>query len=221
MTIHRPGLPEDLPPAEVLWGRWALLAALGATTAEEENPPRYRTGRWLDGAGLHWDDCGCTWWVLSPCGPGRFVLYGEDEASEVKWHEPRIDMLAGAPAWLPYPEIEDRLEGLEVGCVYWYENGAWARAPYPDGLADDGLDCGVSCFVERPEVLGELAEHLADGADPDLLLAAAEAHRLDPDLLLAALSPTTPDGDPLDRPALLGVLARAGLTAQPVTADAP
>ncbi|MFJ1756227.1 hypothetical protein [Kitasatospora sp. NPDC088134] len=223
MTIHRPGLPEDLPPAEVLWGRWALLAALEATTEAEQDPPRHRTGRWLDDAGLHWDDCGCTWWVLSRCGPGRFVLYGEDEASEVKWHEPKIDMLAGAPAWLPYPEIEHRLEGLEVGCVYWYENGAWARAPYPDGLADDGLDCGVSCFTERAEVLGELADRLvdtADAADADLLLADAEAHRLDPGRLPGLLAPTDLDDEPLDLPAVLRALARAGLTARPATTDA-
>ncbi|MFD9130754.1 hypothetical protein [Kitasatospora sp. NPDC059571] len=214
MTVHRPGLPEDLPPAEELWARWALLAALEATTEGEERPPRHRTGRWIDDEGLHWDDCGCTWWVMSRQGDGRFVLYGEDEASEVKWHEPPIDVLAGGPEWLPYEELRDRLEGHEIGCVYWYENGTWARAPYPDDLDDDGLDCGMSHFIDRSEVLGELTNHLHDdpeGTSADSLLSDAEAYRLEPQGLLERLGGTNRYDGPLDRSALVRVLARSGL----------
>ncbi|MFC8954252.1 hypothetical protein ACFT8P_16695 [Streptomyces sp. NPDC057101] len=214
MTIHRPGLPEDLPSGEALWARWALLAAVGATTAEENRGSGYRTGRWIDAEGLHWDDSGCTWWIMSRMGEGRFVLYGEDESSGVKWHEPPIDMLAGGPDWLPYDELRDRLEGYELGCVYWYENGAWARAPYPDGLRDDGLDCGMSGFVERREVLAELSEYVDDttgGPGAERLLADAEAHRLEPGLLLERLRPNDPDGGPLDPPAVARALALAGL----------
>ncbi|MER8188278.1 hypothetical protein [Kitasatospora sp. NPDC094015] len=216
MTVHRPGQPQDLPPAEELWARWALLAALEATTAYEEHPPRFRTGRWLDDEGLHWDDSGCTWWVLSREGEGRFVLYGEDEASEVKWFEPAIDVLAGGPDWLPYETLRDRIEGREVGCVYWYEQGAWARAPYPDGLADDGLDCGMSYFIDRGEVLAELRNHqdTPDGPGAESLLADAEAYRLEPRRLLEGLGRTNRYDDPLDRPALVRVLARAGLTGE-------
>ncbi|MFF5788955.1 hypothetical protein ACFY8P_28795 [Streptomyces sp. NPDC012693] len=214
MTIHRPGLPEDLPSGEALWARWALLAAVGATTGEENRGSGYRTGRWIDAQGLHWDDSGCTWWVMSRMGEGRFVLYGEDESSGVKWHEPPIDMLAGGPDWLPYDELRDRLEGYELGCVYWYENGTWARAPYPDGLRDDGLDCGMSGFVERSEVLAELSEYLdatTGGPDAERLLADAEAHRLEPGLLLERLRPADSGGEPLDPPAVARALALAGL----------
>lgn len=49
------------------------------------------------------------------------MLYGEDESSEVKWHRPAIDVLAGAPEWLPYEELHDRISGAELGCAYWYE----------------------------------------------------------------------------------------------------
>jgi hypothetical protein len=217
VTVHRPGLPEDLPPAEELWARWALLAALEATTEYEERPPRHRTGRWIDDEGLHWDDCGCTWWVMSKEGDGRFVLYGEDEASDVTSYEPTIDVRAGGPDWLPQVELRDGPGGREIGCVYWYENGAWARAPYPDDLDDDGLDCGMSYFIDRSEVLGELTDHLddtVDGPGADSLLADAEAYRLEPNRLLERLGRTNRYDDPLDRPALVRALDRAGVTGE-------
>lgn len=147
-------------------------------------------------------------------GEGRFVLYGEDESSGVKWHKPSIDMLAGGPDWLPYEELRDRLQGYELGCVYWYENGAWARAPYPEDLSDDGLDCGMSDFVDRSQVLGELSCHLDDtlaGPNADSLLAAAEEHRLEPELLLERLLPLDPDREPRDLPAVARALALACL----------
>jgi hypothetical protein len=213
MTVHRPGLPQDLPPAEELWARWALLAAVGATTEEEERRSGYRTGCWIDRQGLHRDDAGCTWWIMSRLGEGRFVLYGEDESSDVKWHEPPIDMLAGGPDWVPHEELRDRLEGYELGCVYWSED-VWGRAPYPDDLDDDGLDCGMSGYIERSEVVGELASYLgetADGPSADSLLADAEAYRLDVPLLLERLRPVSPDDEPLDLPAVARALALAGL----------
>ncbi|MEU8991755.1 hypothetical protein AB0C98_36210 [Streptomyces sp. NPDC048558] len=219
MTVHRPGLPEDLPPGEVLWARWALLAAVKATTEQEETPSVHRVGHWIDEAGLHWDDCGCTWWIMSRMGEGRFVLYGEDESSGVKWHEPPIDMLAGGPDWLPYEELRDRLEGYELGCVYWYENGAWSRAPYPDSLEDDGLDCGMSDFVDRASLLRELKLHFDDttaGPSADSFLADAEAYGLDARLLLEHVR-THRDGDPVDPPAVARALDRAGITAQAVS----
>ncbi|MFJ6718331.1 hypothetical protein [Streptomyces sp. NPDC091259] len=151
MTLHRPGRPGDLPPPELLWARWALVAVLEANT-EAEGRGVHRTGHWLSGTALQLDDAGCTWWTLSRRGEGRYVLYGEDESSAVKWHEPAVDMLAGAPDRLPYEKLRDLLQGWELGCVYWYENGTWARAPYPEGLSDDGLDCGMSRFVDRAEV---------------------------------------------------------------------
>ncbi|MFJ4341767.1 hypothetical protein [Streptomyces sp. NPDC088915] len=216
MTIHRPGLPEDLPSGEALWGRWALLAAIGATAAKEERASGYRTGLWVDAEGLHHDDSGCTWWTMSRRGEGRFVLYGEDESSGVRWHGTPIDMLAGGPDWLPYDELRDRIEGYELGCVYWYEDGAWARASYPDDLRDDGLDCGMRGLVDREQVLGELSDHVddtdGDGAGAAGFLADAEAHRLRPEPFLARLRPARHDDGPLDLPAVARALALAGVT---------
>ncbi|MFD4461593.1 hypothetical protein [Nocardia sp. NPDC058480] len=217
MTIHRPGLPDDLPKAEILWARWALIAAVRADSTEEAAGRGYRSGHWIDTDGLHWDDSGCTWWTLSRMGAGRFVLYGEDEASKVKWHQPPIDMLAGAPDWLPYAELHDRIEGSEVGSVYWYAAGVWARAPYPDDLGDDGLECGMGGLADRDEVLGALVPHLTepvDGPSIDSLLADAESYRLKPDLLLERLRSETTLDPPPDRDAAARTLAAAGITTQ-------
>jgi hypothetical protein len=215
MTINRPGLPGDLPPAEVLWARWSLVAVLEATTADE-GEGHHRTGTWVDDEGLHLDDAGCTWWTFEQLGEGRYVLYGEDESSGIKWHEPPVDMLVGAPDWLPHESLQDLLKGWQLGCVYWYENGAWARAPYPATLHDDGLDCGMSRFVDRKDVLRTIADedHGALPAhDAETLLTHAETRRLTPDLLMSLVN--EPDWRELDRPAMTRALERAGLNRTP------
>ncbi|MES5819753.1 hypothetical protein [Streptomyces sp. RG80] len=162
MTIQRPGLPEDLPAPEMLWARWSLTAVVSATTKAEEDTG-HRGGTWIDDEGLHLDDGGCTWWTFSRLGHGRYVLYGEDESSGCKWYEPPVDMLADGPDWLPYKELRDRLAGNELGCVYWYDNGAWGRARYPEDLQDDGLDCGMSRFVDPDEARRLLDEYVGYG----------------------------------------------------------
>ncbi|MGW0395015.1 hypothetical protein ACWDYJ_29895 [Streptomyces sp. NPDC003042] len=218
MPMHQPGLPEDLPPAELLWASWALVAVLEATS-EAESRGVHRTGHWIDEAGLHLDDCGCTWWTFARLGEGRYVLYGEDESSGVKWHEPAVDMLANGPDWLPYETLRDLLDGCELGCVYWYENGAWARAPYPADLEDDGLDCGISRFAVRQEVLGLLAGRLGDCAcDP-----ARASGRAATDLLDAAgsygLAPEELESlacDHWDLPAVRRALSLSGLAGEAV-----
>lgn len=214
MAIERPGRPEDLPAAELLWARWALAAVMEAT-AEAETLGVHRTGIWIDAAGLHLDDCGCTWWTLAPRGQGRYVLYGEDESSGVKWHAPAIDMLAQAPDWLPFERLRNLMEGMELGCVYWYENGSWARAPYPDRLRDDGLDCGMSRFAVREQALDLLGLPRRTAEE---LLAAAEAGRLTATAVEAAVEAASLDAgeeQPAeDRRAVLRALERSGLTAR-------
>ncbi|MFD3542372.1 hypothetical protein ACFWUQ_23180 [Streptomyces sp. NPDC058662] len=222
MTMHRPGLPQDLPPAETLWARWGLVAVLEATTAAEGRGV-HRTGHWVDGEGLHLDDSGCTWWTLAPMGQGRYVLYGEDESSGVKWHEPAVDMLAQGPDWLPYETLHALLSGYELGCVYWYEDGRWARAPYPEDLADDGLDCGISRFAVPDEALRLLSCTTADctcppapGPGPRDLLEAAYARTVTPEAL-GALAAACGCGH-LDLPAMHRALVLSGLAGDPVPA---
>ncbi|MFE3827478.1 hypothetical protein [Streptomyces sp. NPDC059092] len=208
--VHRPGLPGDLPAPELLWARWAAVAVV--TARDEASMGRYPTGCWIDAGGLHLDDCGSTWWTLRRYDGGRAVLYGEDESSDVKWHKPAVDMLAGAPEWLPYATLRDLLEGYELGCVYWYENGAWARAPYPDDLRDDGLDCGIRRFLDPVDVLDTLGDHLdadVDGAAARTLLDHAERSTVTPEVLDTFLATT--EADTGSGPARLRALRRAGL----------
>lgn len=152
-------------------------------------------------------------------GSGRFVLLGEDEASEVKWHQPPVDMLTGAPDWLPHKHIRWLIDGCELGCVYWCENDTWSRAPYPDSLGDDGLECGMSQVIIRAEALSELSGYgLGTGTvpDADTLLTHAKRRQLTPDLLLRITDSPERDWDP---PAMIRALHRTGLNASTNSLD--
>ncbi|MGW7332145.1 hypothetical protein ACWGIU_26845 [Streptomyces sp. NPDC054840] len=148
MRIHRPGRPEDLPEASVLWARWAALAV--ATWNAEEEKERFRSGYWLGGGDdLRYDDGACSRWVLIRADGGRAVLLGQDDSSKVGRYAPPIDLLAGAPGWVRGERVRDLSEQGRVECVYWFEDGSWHRAPYPHDLHDDGLDCGIGHLTTR------------------------------------------------------------------------
>ncbi|WP_405436337.1 hypothetical protein OG373_05595 [Streptomyces avidinii] len=153
MRIHRPGRPEDLPEAGVLWARWAALAV--ATWNAEEEKERFRSGYWIGdsdsgtGRDLRYDDGACSRWALLRSDGGRAVLFGQDDSSKVGRYEPPIDLLAGAPGWVNHELLHARMEQGRVECVYWFEDGSWHRVPYPDDLHDDGLDCGIGHLTSR------------------------------------------------------------------------
>ncbi|CAM5435909.1 hypothetical protein GCM10010329_52440 [Streptomyces spiroverticillatus] len=181
-SVHRPGRPEDLPAAPVLWARWGLLAGLLSTREREAEREIHRAGYWMASGRddtLRFYDGGASWWALRRAGDGRYVLYGEDESSEVKWQEEAIDVLGGAPDWLPLELLRDLVESYMIGCVYWYEDGAWARAPYPAGLADDGLDCGMSRLFTTGRAADEVEPWMDhETADPDAEVDPEAAARL-------------------------------------------
>ncbi|WP_150261059.1 hypothetical protein [Streptomyces venezuelae] len=161
MKTHRPGRPEDLPEAGVLWARWAALAA--ATWNADEEKERFRYGYWLGvdgvedgGSELRYDDGACSRWALIRAGAGRAVLFGQDDSSKVARHEPPIDLLAGAPLWVRGERLRDFLEQGRAECVYWFEDGRWHRVPYPDDLGDDGLDCGIGHLTSRESAVEAL-----------------------------------------------------------------
>jgi hypothetical protein len=149
-------------------------------------------------------------------GRRRAALFGEDESSDVKCHEPSIDMLAGAPAWLPYERLRDHLEGYELGCVYWFEQGTWHRAPYPDDLDDDGLDCGMSRLVTREDAADEMINWLGRGKNVeacDRFVACAERRAVTMDILRSFAGET--GRVDADLPGMYAIARRAGLTEVP------
>lgn len=162
MTIHCPGLPEDLPDPNLLWTRWAAFAV--ATADNDDDYNGYLPFSW----GLHFANYGSTWMGMARYDGGRFVLFGEDEASDTKWHKPPIDVLAEAPAWLPFDELRPLVADYMIGFIYWYENDAWHRAPYPETLSDDGLDCAMgSLSLSTSEDAASILATSSEDLDPD------------------------------------------------------
>ncbi|AFU00476.1 hypothetical protein [Nocardia brasiliensis] len=164
-NLHEPGRPEDLPDAELLWKRWAGVAIATFDQGKQDGPFQRFAGHWIDDKGVHWDDSGCTWWVMKWFGDGRALLVGEDESSKVKFHETPIDVLAGAPDWVPRNYLLDLIDSAMVGCVYWFDEGAWHRAPYPNDLSDDGLDSGISTLTTRADAVEKITDRLMFSAE--------------------------------------------------------
>ncbi|MGW4632737.1 hypothetical protein [Nocardia sp. NPDC004415] len=113
--------------------------------------------------------------------------------------------------------LREKVEGHEVGCVYWYERGVWARAPYPDDLFDDGLQAGMEHLVDRDMLLrANLHPLLVDEAHGDTakrLLADAEAGHLEPRQLLERLRTDDDYPGSRDVPAICRALVAAGIAA--------
>ncbi len=178
MTVHSPGRPSDLPQAEELWADAAVLAVLSAGL-----DPGYLERAELDEHGLRSQDSQNGWWTLSRWPHGRMVLCGIDDDYGETLLEPPVDLLAGGPDWLPAGYLADPLGGGEtVGLVYWWD-GEWGRAPYPDGLADDGLrglaPVSREEWVWRRDLLECAPDAAEAGAAYDALLAAARTRTVD------------------------------------------
>ncbi|MFF4699562.1 NUDIX hydrolase [Streptomyces chattanoogensis] len=148
------------PPPEVLWSRGAALAAWAA-----EGPLPVHNYR-VDEAGLHSEDCGNGYWSLTWVEGGRAVLHGIDnDYSEGIGLTPPVDLLAGGPDWLPWEWLIALIRNEVLGFVYWWADGAWGRAPYPDDLREDGLTAIVA--ADDSEVRTVLDALTEDGADPE------------------------------------------------------
>ncbi|MGC5028840.1 hypothetical protein [Micromonospora sp. DT229] len=209
----------DLPAPGLVWNRWALFAsALSALGVDDVH-------RCADD-GAHHDDHGGNWCRLVLVEGGRAVIFGYDhEYSETVHLTPSIDLLADAPAWLPWPELVRWQGEDQLGFVYWYENGTWSRVGYPEEDLPDGL-LAIARAVLDPErarqQLGEMvfdwgkherddpAERSAVAEAATRLLAAAETGALevaDLDGLLGRLP-----ADTVNLTAAMTVAQAAGIT---------
>ncbi|MGA5302028.1 hypothetical protein ACPCHT_19020 [Nucisporomicrobium flavum] len=122
----------DLPAPGPMWHRWATLAAALTALGFDDT--------WtVDETGAHHDDGGGNWSHLTLVEAGRAVLYGYDhEYSDTTYEEPPIDLLADAPAWVPWDDLLRHAGQDQLGYALWYDDGHWSRAAYPEGV-NDGL----------------------------------------------------------------------------------
>ncbi|MER7169350.1 hypothetical protein ABT336_25245 [Micromonospora sp. NPDC000207] len=209
----------DIADPPTLWARWGALAAALTTLGNDDV-------YWCDANGAHHDDHGGNWARLVLVDGGRAVLFGYDhEYSDTTWASPPLDLLAGAPAWLPWPELTRHAESDELGYVYWYDGG-WTRVPYPDPSLDDGLRASARAVLDAEQARRELGEvvfewgghHPTDEpteraevtVEADRLLAAATAATVDESALDRLLGRIRPR--PVDPGAGTAMAARFGLT---------
>jgi hypothetical protein len=182
---------RELDPPQELWIRWAALAAALTTFGYGDLWEIHE-----EYAGF--DDQGGQWARLRLISGDRAVLYGLDhEYSDTVMAEPPIDLLAGAPDWLPWDEVTSFAEDEILGYVYWHDGVRWGRAPYD---AEDGLERTAGPVLSDPATLDELSRAVFGwpGHRPDseaerarmagvgtALLAAARARRVDAGVLSA------------------------------------
>ncbi|MFI5936984.1 hypothetical protein [Actinoplanes sp. NPDC051494] len=208
----------ELPDPAELWHRWVTIAAALTTIGFDD------TWSLPDGGGAHHDDGGGNWAHLDLVEGGRAVLYGYDHEYSATAHAtPPLDLLAGAPPWLPWTVLLDHAGDDQLGYVLWHEDGRWHRVAYPDGL-DDGLQPTAGPVLDARATLAELASFVFEWGEHDVdtphereQVASAAARLLagtGPDELRDLFGRLT--GPVVDPRRGLAVAARGGLTGDPV-----
>ncbi|UUU38569.1 hypothetical protein [Streptomyces sp. NBC_00162] len=154
--MHQPSLPEDLDRPELLWARAVTLAVLDAACSVRTDFAVDDDGVWCHSTGAG------GWWRLTVLDGTRAVFCGQDpDGSHTHVGGRQIDFLAGGPAWLPWGLLREDAAGNLFGFVYWWEDGAWHRIPYPDEMQEDGLD-GAAPWAGSHEEFLELAVESRD-----------------------------------------------------------
>jgi hypothetical protein len=209
----------DLPAPGLLWTRWAAIAA--ALTGIG-----FADVWFVDDRGAHHDDHGGSWARFALIDGGRAVLYGYDrDHSETTAADPPLDLLTGAPDWLPWDDLSPLAEADGLGFVAWHAEGRWSRVRYSGSVAD-GLAQTVGAVLSHGNALTELAGIVAEwgrheprtGAERDdvrsageQLLATAVRGAVDAASFERLLGRLTEPA--LDLTAALAAAGRGGLTA--------
>ncbi len=209
----------DLPAPGLLWTRWATLAATLTGLG-------YADVWYVDDHGAHHDDHGGSWARLALVDGARAVLFGYDrDHSATASADPPIDLLTGAPDWLPWDDLTRLAEADELGFVVWHEQGRWSRTRYRDAVGD-GLVQTVGAVLSTENTLLELSEIVTEWGQYELrtpaerdevraagehLLASAVRGQVDRDGLQRLLGRLTEPA--LDPAAALVAAGRGGITA--------
>ena len=186
----------DLPAPGLLWARWATL---GATLTALGH-----AGVWsIDDRGAALDDRNGGWARFALLDGRRAVLHGHRGASLAEHTDTPLDLLTGAPDWLPW----DELIPLNLDFVIWHENGRWSRVRYRDGHRDGMTDLLEPLLTAENTITALLAHPESRGsreAASRLLTSSVRAE-------LTASSFTELLGETADAGAALDVATRAGL----------
>src|SRR4051794_1210243 len=193
----------DLPAPGLLWTRWATLAA--ALTGIG-----YADVWYVDERGAHHDDHGGSWARLALVDGARAVLFGYDrDHSATTEADPPLDLLTGAPDWLPWDDLVALAEADRLGFVAWHAEGRWSRVRYRDAIGD-GLAETVGAVLSNENTLRELADIVEEWGQHELPTAAERDDvRNASERLLAAAVRGEVDAAALER--LLGGLIEAEL----------
>ncbi|GIE93334.1 hypothetical protein [Paractinoplanes rishiriensis] len=208
----------DLPAPGLLWTRWATIAS--ALTGLG-----YADVWFVDESGAHHDDHGGSWARFALLDGARAVLFGYDrDHSETVTADPPVDVLTGAPSWLPWDDLVELAENDRLGFVVWHAEGRWSRARYQTPVTD-GLVQTVGPILSNENTLRELGEIVEEWGQHELrspaerdevreageqLLAAAVRGQVTGEAFERLLGRLT--DPPLDVRAALGEAARAGIT---------
>ncbi|MFF8897730.1 hypothetical protein ACF082_09640 [Streptomyces lydicus] len=153
--MHRPSVPGDLDRPERVWARAATLAVVAAAMDDGDE------FSWGEQGLECWNGGGSYWWRLKLFEGGRALLCGQDsDGSYTHDGDRQIDFLAGGPEWLPWERLRHDADGNLFGFVYWWQDGAWARAPYPEKLPDDGLEMALSWAAPGEDAVRRIIDDL-------------------------------------------------------------
>lgn len=157
---NEPEIPALLGRPERMWERAVVLVLIAVTRTAR---PAFRLGeRALECSHSNGG------WNLELLPDGNALFFGQDvDCSDTTYGGDKpVDLLAGAPSWLPHGRLRDLNDGYELGYLYWWEGDRWGRAPYPDFVEDDGLaascDGYAGLFDDR-----SLADSFADAGYRD------------------------------------------------------
>ncbi|MEV0900230.1 hypothetical protein [Actinoplanes sp. NPDC049802] len=187
----------DLPAPGLLWTRWATLSATHAAIGRNES--------WtIDRFGAEFAQGERNWARFALLDGRRAVLYGHHEHSGTLQADPPLDLLTGAPDWLPWDTLSPLAERDRLGFVIWHENGRWSRVRY-QGRVADGMTDMLAPLLTAENTLATLGR-LGARADAEALLAAAVRAEVTAGHITALI-----DDPEVDAAAAVTIATRAGL----------